>query len=636
MNEEALTYVYDVFFCHSTIDEHAALPIAERLRAEGLRVWAPKWSVQPGDSFKARVEEGLEHSRTLVFCMSANAFGANWPRMEACTFRFRDPLNTQRGFVALRLDQAPIKPSLFQYPYIDFTAGNREEAYARLRSACRPQTHPAPQVPAIGTYTRSAITLRERSPVRAYSFSSNGNLVLAAVGNTAQVWKLGDRDCIRVLKGHTEQVNCVAWSSGRGHVLTGSMDFSVRFWDVVTGACLQVLQGHRSNIWSVALSHDQKHALSGSADRTLRMWDLESGACLKVLEGHTGDVDGIVWGANPARAISGGNRDCTIRLWDLDAGRCLRVLQGHTNWIRTVAWSRDQNRVLSGANDKTVRLWDLHAGRCVAVLEGHKGKVRTVAFHPQLEYALSAAEDNTACVWDLETGQCLYEIEVPEGKLRAAAWSDDGHLIITGTTDGIIQSWTFGPVSEQASTRSTESHHAPETKYTNAKVLLIGESGAGKTGLSKVLTGQRWEPSDSTVGAWATHWKLPTQSDADAEREIWLWDFGGQADQRLIHQLYMDDTAVAVHVFDGQKDNLFEVLGQWDRDLGRAARGVIAKLLVCGRVDAGGIRVSRSQLDAFARQRGYLRLLETSARTGLGCKELKQAILNGIRWDAIP
>ena len=76
-----------------------------------------------------------------------------------------------------------------------------------------------------------------------------------------------------------------------------------------------------------------------------------------------------------------------------------------------------------------------------------------------------------------------------------------------------------------------------------------------------------WKASDSTVGAWATQWKLPASTDDGVEREIWLWDFGGQADQRLIHQLYMEDTSLAVLVFDGQKEDLFETLGQWDRDL---------------------------------------------------------------------
>ena len=175
-----------------------------------------------------------------------------------------------------------------------------------------------------------------------------------------------------------------------------------------------------------------------------------------------------------------------------------------------------------------------------------------------------------------------------------------------------------------------------QVQYTNAKVLLVGESGTGKTGLSKVLAGEKWQPSDSTVGAWATQWKLPVSSGDGVEREIWLWDFGGQADQRLIHQLYMDETALAVLVFDGQKEDLFETLGQWDRDLTRASRKPFTKLLVAGRVDAGGLRVSRSQVEAFANERGYMRFLETSAKANLGCEELNEAILDGIRWEDIP
>ena len=85
------------------------------------------------------------------------------------------------------------------------------------------------------------------------------------------------------------------------------------------------------------------------------------------------------------------------------------------------------------------------------------------------------------------------------------------------------------------------------------------------------------------------------------EREVWLWDFGGQADQRLIHQLYMDQTQVAALVFDPQKDDVFETLGQWDRDLSRADkdktdRDRMTKLLVAGRCDAGSLRVARNQV----------------------------------------
>src|SRR5262249_11311115 len=61
-----------------------------------------------------------------------------------------------------------------------------------------------------------------------------------------------------------------------------------------------------------------------------------------------------------------------------------------------------------------------------------------------------------------------------------------------------------------------------------------------------------------------------------------------------------------------------------------------AKLLVAGRVDAGGLRVSRGQVEAFAKERSYTQFLETSAKANLGCEELKHAILGGIRWEDIP
>ena len=104
----------------------------------------------------------------------------------------------------------------------------------------------------------------------------------------------------------------------------------------------------------------------------------------------------------------------------------------------------------------------------------------------------------------------------------------------------------------------------------------------------------------------------------------------------MIHQLYMEDTALAVLVFDGQKDALFETLGQWDRDLTRASHKTFTKVLAAGRVDAGGLRVSRSQVEEFAKERGFVCYLETHAKANLGCEELKNAILAGIRWEDIP
>src|SRR5437016_1769620 len=102
-------FQYDVFLSHSAKDKAVVRPLAERLRQDGLKVWFDEWEIRPGDSIPAKIEEGLERSRVLVLCMSANAFDSDWAQLEAGTFQFRDPLNKERRFIPLRLDDAPAK-----------------------------------------------------------------------------------------------------------------------------------------------------------------------------------------------------------------------------------------------------------------------------------------------------------------------------------------------------------------------------------------------------------------------------------------------------------------------------------------------------------------------------------------------
>jgi len=131
-------FPYDVFLSHSAKDKSVVRPLAERLRQDGLKVWFDEWVLKPGDSIPAKIEEGLEHSRVLVLCMSANAFGSDWTQLEAGTFRFRDPLNKERRFIPLLLDDAPVKGSIAQFLYVNWRAADRDQEYAKLRETCRP------------------------------------------------------------------------------------------------------------------------------------------------------------------------------------------------------------------------------------------------------------------------------------------------------------------------------------------------------------------------------------------------------------------------------------------------------------------------------------------------------------------
>ncbi|MDP4029740.1 MAG: TIR domain-containing protein [Gallionella sp.] len=644
-------YTFDVFLSHSSKDKDAVRAIAERLKGDGLRVWLDEWELKPGDHIPAKIEDGLEHSRVLVLCMSANAFSSDWATLEAGTFRFRDPLNKDRRFIPLRLDDAPIKSSLAQFLYIDWFAGDSEKFYSKLLEACRPPV----SLTVKGEQSKIKLykkTIQLDSPVHsmAYAFSPDGKRLLSGgTGHTTaqpntpcdsmRLWDMETGRCLRTFENYTARIECIAWSADQRLAVTASSDKTARLWDVESGRCLHVLEGHTNYVFGVALSGDQRFALSCSFDLTIRIWDVQSGQCVRVLLDHKGFVRNAMWSSDQCYILSCGD-DNTVRLWDAVSGRCLRVFEGHTNWVISVAWSPDQRFALSGSCDKTMRLWDVESGRCLRVFEGHTSNVEYIAWNANQRFAISGSPDKTVRLWDVESGQCLQVLEGHTNHIRSLAWCADQRYAFSGGMENDVRVWDlseFVTATRMQHGVATTSQNVPDqVQYTNAKVLLVGESSAGKTGLSKALSGEHWQPSDSTVGAWATQWKLPVASGDGIEREIWLWDFGGQADQRLIHQLYMDDAALAILVFDGQKDNLFETLSQWDRELTRASHKPFAKLLVAGRVDAGGLRVGRAQVDAFVNERGYAKFLETSAKQNIGCNELKQAIFDGISWDDIP
>jgi TIR domain len=131
-------FAYDVLLSHSSKDKSVVRAVAARLRADNVRVWFDEWELKPGDSIPAKIEAGLEYSRVLVLCMSAQVFGSDWVQLESQTFRFRDPLNQERRFIPLRLDAAPSKAP-WRNSFI--LTGRRRTASSSMRSSSTLAVH---------------------------------------------------------------------------------------------------------------------------------------------------------------------------------------------------------------------------------------------------------------------------------------------------------------------------------------------------------------------------------------------------------------------------------------------------------------------------------------------------------------
>ena len=134
---------YDAFLSYSSADKAVVEELARSLESDGLRVWIDTKALQGGDVIGAKIEEGLAQSRRLVFFMSAHALESDWAKFEQFTARFADPLNRNRRFIPVRLDDAPIPGVMQQFHYIDWR-GKAANEYRELVELLRSPLAPAP------------------------------------------------------------------------------------------------------------------------------------------------------------------------------------------------------------------------------------------------------------------------------------------------------------------------------------------------------------------------------------------------------------------------------------------------------------------------------------------------------------
>ena len=210
----------------------------------------------------------------------------------------------------------------------------------------------------------------------------------------------------------------------------------------------------------------------------------------------------------------------------------------------------------------------------------------------------------------------------------SVAFSPDGSRLVVGTAaSGDIYVYRLTGVRAAPSAEATR-------RYVNAKVVLIGEGTVGKTSLAHRLIEDRYVVRDRTHGMNVWPLDLPLPPDATLEREALLWDLAGQEDYRLIHRLFLEETALALLLINPQKDDPFAEAGDWLKALKTAAshhaveprRGPAADLLA----DRRRRHEDRQRQDRTVSRAARLRRLAADQRQDgrelLGHGERRQAL----------
>lgn len=488
---------------------------------------------------------------------------------------------------------------------------------------------------------------------------------------------------IRTLKGHTGEIGRIAWSPDGRIIASPSADGTIRLWNPETGECLRKLKWSGGGE-SIVTFHPNGDILAAAGDtQSIAIWETWTGRVVRDLRTKSSYNYGIAFDPKGQILATGGND--IVELWKVDSGRRLNVfdtLPGHfcslafdptgsvlaagseeslDLWDKNKKWEHQgygtksvyciafnpSGRTFVNSSNRVIQVREVGSGRLLRELEAHTRYLDWLAFSDAYPVLASKSQDCTVCLWQSESGRLLAILDAPGSGWSGLAFHPFLPLLAVATLnrqgnidEHVIKIWELDFLS------LLEEPVIQTSLYTNAKVVLLGDTGVGKSGLSLVLNNQPFEATDSTSGrkVWTLQSEeVEVENKIKQTRETLLWDMAGQPGYRVIHQLHLNEVALALLVFDARSEtDPLAGVRHWEKALRLAQQrqGASAvpmkKFLVSARTDRGTISISKERLEALLMEAGFDGYFETSAKEGWKIKELQQAINDAIPWDLLP
>ena len=316
---------------------------------------------------------------------------------------------------------------------------------------------------------------REGSPVVSVAASPDGRFAVVGTGGSdrsLKLWDLSKGSLVKVLAGHSNSVEAVAFSRDGRFIASGG-DTTIKLWDVASGSLIRSFE-HGESVYAIAFSPDGRSLLSGGSDKTVKLWDVASGGLTRSLAGHRGSVHAVAFSPD-GRTIASGGYEEGLKLWDAATGRLVRsygrqldvaalafspdgrtivtggeelfrlwdVASGRqirnfavTNGITSVAFAPDGRSIASGGYDHAITLWDAGAGTPIRTFTGHATSVGSVAFTPDGRSLISGSPDDTARLWDTGSGRLVATFVASTSDWAALA--DDGRYVASGDLKKLV------------------------------------------------------------------------------------------------------------------------------------------------------------------------------------------------------
>ena len=456
---------------------------------------------------------------------------------------------------------------------------------------------------------------------------------------TIRIWDEGRGECKAILTGHTSSVTCAQYSPNGKLLASCSADTQIIIWNVEQKRIFKQLSGHTNQVNSVAWSSNSEYLASGSTDGTIRIWNTttwKTFAFFNIEDIKPAVVTDLVWLSDAPTKLAAviGHNPGTVIIWDVEEKKrdwSFGISQGFTNRITYLA---ERGILFSGGDDKTVYAHDLRNRKPLQHrLEGHTSSINGITCSPKGNLLASVSENNTIRFWDANSLESLASWN--EGNKNSRVFNVLefhpylSHLITLGSDNTSIFIWKF---DERFLLRKSS---IDSVKYTTAKLVLVGDSGVGKTGLGWRLSHGFFKEHASTHGQ--QFWVIPElgkKREDGTECDAVLWDLAGQHVYRPIHSIFLDNVDTALVLFDpSNRQDPLKGAQFWLEQL-KGTGTLPPSVLVGARIDRGAPVLSHQELEQVCQKYGISGgYIGTSAKSGEGVADLVEKIKSQIPWE---
>jgi WD40 repeat protein len=257
-------------------------------------------------------------------------------------------------------------------------------------------------------------------------------LVSIAEDRSIRMWDLVSKECIRVMYGHTDEINKIIQVGDS--IITASNDSTLRKWNIATGEC-EVVFNTNGPVSSLT-NCDDGAIISGSSNGNtpIQRWTITGTKINNIRPFHGGTI--CLEGLEEDLFASSGN-DKSICIVAGETGRYTHRMRGHTAYI--ICLCKLGNHLLaSGSADHKVRIWNYATGDFIRVLSAHTDNILGLG-RVSNNKLVSTSGDGTARIWNLSSRECELVVKLKDRTKPATQLKNN--LIVTAGKDPNITGW---------------------------------------------------------------------------------------------------------------------------------------------------------------------------------------------------